>query len=284
MIKYPEFKNKSEKFKYIIENKDMLIQQKMMTYKEADGFSFDTSIGIITGLKSSNTTSKSITKSEAQQVEDTGLLEVKAVINTTMIMDSHDDVHIDGIWDKSLERNSDLIHAQEHKANQFNMIIADGDDVVAETNKYTWNELGYDFKGETEALEFTSNVKKSRNGYMYDQYKSGYVTNHSVGMRYDKLDIAINDDDYPAYKDLYEKYIDKIANKDYVESQGMFWAIFEATAIEGSAVPKGSNFVTPTRSVRAKYFSFYTGKKEPEQKEQNKDAKMEGIKAFLNMK
>ena len=47
-------------------------------------------------------------------------------------------------------------------------------------------------------------------------------------MWYGKLDIAIDDEDYPANKELYDKYIDTIANKEDVEKYGYFWAIFKA--------------------------------------------------------
>jgi len=42
-------------------------------------------------------------------------LRVKVVINTTNILDSHGDVHIPGLWNKSLKENKSLLHLQEHK-------------------------------------------------------------------------------------------------------------------------------------------------------------------------
>ena len=40
-------------------------------------------------------------------------------------------------------------------------------------------------------------------------------------------------------------------NKAELERIKYFFAVTEAKAIEGSAVPMGSNFVTPTQSVKA---------------------------------
>ena len=85
---------------------------------------------------------------------------------------------------------------------------------------------------------------------MFNEYRLGHVKNHSVGMRYVTLDLAINDEAYLANYELWNKYIDKIANKDDAEQQGYFWPVTEAKVVEGSAVPLGSNIITPTQSVK----------------------------------
>ncbi len=45
---------------------------------------------------------------------------------------------------------------------------------------------------------------------------------------------------------IWNKYFDQIVNKQDLEDSGYFWAVKEAKVIEGSAVPIGSNIVTPT--------------------------------------
>ena len=70
-------------------------------------------------------------------------------------------------------------------------------------------------------------------------------------MRYVKYDLAMNSDN-PADKEekkTWDKYINSVANKETAFEQGYFWAVTEAKVIEGSAVPMGSNFATPTISV-----------------------------------
>ena len=42
-------------------------------------------------------------------------LSVLAVINTTNWLDSHEDVHVKGIWDNSLKNDSGFMHLREHK-------------------------------------------------------------------------------------------------------------------------------------------------------------------------
>ncbi len=83
---------------------------------------------------------------------------------------------------------------------------------------------------------------------MFEQYSKGYVTQHSVGMRYVKIVMCVNSDKeyYGAEKEAWDKYYPLIANKDVADKYGYFWAVKEAKIIEGSAVLCGSNPVTPT--------------------------------------
>ena len=87
---------------------------------------------------------------------------------------------------------------------------------------------------------------------MLDQYANGWVKNHSVGMYYVKMDIAVNDEDSPAYFDAWKKYYPQIANKEVADDRGYFFYVLEAKCMEGSAVPMGSNTATPTLSVNEK--------------------------------
>jgi hypothetical protein len=139
---------------------------------------------------------------------------------------------------------------------KFDHIIADKSDLKAYTKEFTWKELGYDAEGKTEALVFDADVKPTRNKFMHKEYKDGNVDNHSVGMQYVKLKMAINDDDeeFKTEKANWDEYFPTIANKADAEKQGYFFAVLEAKVIEGSAVPVGSNVMTPTmpRKTHAK--------------------------------
>lgn len=225
-------------YKFLTANKSTLIAQKKFQPKFGDPFA-------LTKLyvdKKGNIVKAAV----PPDPEQTDVIEVVAIINTTMWMDSHDDVHIDGLWKKSLQENRMIYHLQEHKMT-FQGIITD--EVNAYTRIYKWSDLGVEAEGNTEALVFESRISKNRNPYMFDQYKLGHVKNHSVGMQYVRLELAINDEDYKEEFAVWSKYIDDIANKDEVTEQGYFWAIKEAKVIEGSAVPIGSNIITPTQSV-----------------------------------
>lgn len=263
MITIPTFEKKEELYKFLAENKEALIAQKCSSIKEADGFG--ASPVLLDELGENGFANKSETGGAPSSIK------ARLVINTTNIMDSHKDVHIPGLWNKSVKENKRILHVQEHKSNEFNKIIASGDDLKVSTKTYTWRELGYDADGETEALIFDSTIKLDRNPYMFDQYLKGYVTNHSVGMSYVKLGMAINSDDYPAEKALWDKYFPEIVNFKDAEKQGYFWAVTEAKAHEGSSVPLGSNPITPTLSISPKEQSI-------------ENAKMQAMKAFLGIK
>lgn len=229
----PEFSTKKERLAWMIEHKETLIAQKKAETKHADAISYG-------GNKATP-----ITKAAGDNVDE---IQVKTVINTTNLLDSHSDVHLKGIWTKSLKENKMIMHLQEHQM-KFDHIIADGDDVKASVKDYSWKELGYDFEGTTQALVFDSTVKLERNPTMFKQYKNGYVNNHSVGMQYVKLLLAVNDEDYGAEFEAWEKYYPEVANKDVADEQGYFWVVKEAKVIEGSAVPLGSNYATPTLEI-----------------------------------
>ena len=138
-----------------------------------------------------------------------------------------------------------MLHLAEHKMD-FDNIISDGQDLKASVKEFDWRELGYDFEGKTEALLFESTVKRGRNQRMFDQYAKGFVKNHSVGMQYIKLELAVNDASYQKEFETYNKYIDLAINPEKAEELGYFWVVQEAKAIEGSAVPIGSNTFTQT--------------------------------------
>lgn len=236
-----EFSNKEELFKALRENKNTLIAQKKMITKEADS--------VISIVEVENKQSE-VSKEENSNNDDISKLKAKLAINTINLMDSHSDVHFKGIWNKSVKEQKNILLLQEHQM-KFNSIISDN--VIASVKKMSWSKLGFDFEGDTEVLIFDAEIDKERNEFMFKQYSKGYVKEHSVGMRYVKLDLAINSESkYDVEeKAVWDKYIDEIANKEVAEAQGYFWAVTEAKIIEGSAVVKGSNYATPTISIEA---------------------------------
>lgn len=243
MIQIPDFTEKTALFAWLKANKRLLIAEKKSQLKFADSVCFQ-NISIATdGL---------IEKATANpELLNLAEFNVKVVINTTSIRDSHKDVHIPGLWKKSLQESRGMYHVQEHKM-QFDKIISDR--VIPITKVVTWKELGYDYEGTTEALIFDSTIEKERNLYMAEQYAKGRVKNHSVGMRYVNMFLAMNSE-YKGdveEKAVWDKYIGIIANRQEVEDDGYFYAVTEAKVIEGSAVPMGSNFATPTISIGEK--------------------------------
>jgi hypothetical protein len=254
--KIPFFKDKKQLFAFLIENKMELEWEKMSTIKHADAVPFDSLL--FSGEESNYMNKASSGKVSTKDLLEQESLDVKAVINTTNLLDSHNDVHLKGIWHKSLKENGKrLKHLQEH-INSFKTIIANGADLKAYTEIIAWKELGYSYKGDTQALIFQSKVRKNRNPYMHEQYAMGHVDNHSVGMQHVKFSLAINDEKYETEFANWEKYYPEIANNEAADMKGFFWAVKEAKVREGSAVPDGSNFATPTLETKFKPGDHWT--------------------------
>lgn len=255
MIDYSKFNSKQEEIDYLVANKNAIIATKKAEIKKADAVCFAVPLIDDKGIE---------IKAEPKQVSELlkqDSIKVKVVINTTNLMDSHRDVHMKGIWKQSIKQNKSFLHLQEHEA-KFEKIISDN--AKGSIKTMNWSDLGYDFKGDTEALIFDSEIDKLRNQFMFDQYAKGYVKNHSVGMQYIKIEFAVNDERYPQEKAIWDKYISEVANKDEAEKVGYFWAVTEAKIIEGSAVVKGSNYATPTLSAKE-------NNDEPDNTTQNED-------------
>jgi hypothetical protein len=228
-------------FKHLKDNKDALIAEKKFKIKQSDSISYNVPL--------SNTKGEVVKSGLTDSSADIETIKAVVVINTTNILDSHGDVHMPGIWNKSLKELKKVYLLQEHQM-KFDKIITDK--VKASVKSIAWSELGFpEFKGSTQALIFDTEIDSDRNEYMFEQYLKGYVTNHSIGMQYVNLFLCINSDEkyYREEKENWDKYITEVVNADKAKEQGYFWAVTEAKIIEGSAVPIGSNYATPTISV-----------------------------------
>ena len=267
-----EFATKEELFKALKENKSSLISLKKSIEKRADSINYVNSINSdLTANKEENGTQTEVEK-----------LQVKVIINTTNFIDSHNDLHINGIWNKSVSDNANkgFLHLQEHDRD-FDKVISDNAKGYVES--ITWKSIGLPYSGKTEALIFDSIIDKKRNEFMFKQYSNGWVKNHSVGMRYVKIDLAINSESEwdKDEKELWDKYYTVVANKEVADERGYFWVVSEAKIIEGSAVVMGSNSATPTISVENK---SEADKITPEIIEPSSDTQAKKRRIFINTK
>lgn len=236
----PEFSEKSAIFDWLIANKSALIAQKKASIKHADAYVVPSMI----------VTEKGDIIAKADAIPETATrIKVRSVINTTRLLDSHGDVHIDQLWNKSLKETKDNYLVNQHNFT-FEGIISDN--VHAFVKQIPWTELGFQYEGTTQALIYDSVIDKADSPFMFDMYRRGKVHQHSVGMRYVKVDLALNDDRYDKEFAVWSKYIDQVANKVEAQAQGWFFAVTEAKNIEGSAVVRGANVATPTLSVSEK--------------------------------
>lgn len=249
----PEFTDKRERIDWMIKNKSSLIAQKKSTIKHADACGGSLAISYITN-KGEETDKEEMASGKTE----ISRIKVRSIINTTKLFDSHGDVHLDQLWNKSIKETSENYLVKEHDFS-FNGIISDNVKVFAK--QMTWAELNFNYPGYTQALVYDSFIEMPKRlltaneivkAEMFEMYLAKKVKQHSVGMRYVKFDFAVNDERYEAEFDLWNKYFDQIANKQDALDAGYFWPVTEAKNIEGSAVVKGSNYATPTLSVEEK--------------------------------
>lgn len=238
-MEIPLFSTRKELLDFLFLNKEKIAASKKGQIKHTDVLTYKS----VSFIEKKEETQKANKPVESPPDE----LKVKVVINTTNLMDSHLDVHLPGIWNKTLKENKTIFHLREHRMG-FESIISDGSDLKASTENYTWKELGFKYEGTTQALVFESNVRKARNPFMHEQYAKGYVRNHSVGMRYVEIALCVNSEEerFKEEKKAWDKYYAYVANKDMADEYGYFWAVKSAQMIEGSAVVVGSNAATPT--------------------------------------
>ncbi len=223
-------------YKFLIENKAALIAQKKALPKCADAFAcsvsfFDTKAGAKT-----KTAIGDIPK-------DATVLPVKVVANASNWCDSQMDVLIPDCWAKSIKEGKGRIHLADHTY-KLQAQVGDVTDIYSQDIQLS--ELGLHKPGSTQCLIYESDVMKSYNEFIFNQYKAGKINQHSIGLQYVKLELAINEPEYEKEMDFWNKYINQVINRDMVEEKGYFWVVSEIKLLENSCVLFGANELTPT--------------------------------------
>lgn len=241
-----DFETKDALFAHLKANKAMLIAEKKSAVKHADAVAY------LDKSPSFYRDGAEVDKAGAEATAPAdGTITVLAAINTTNIMDDRHDVHLPGLWKKTLQESLKHYLLKEHHFD-FDHVISD--DVQASTRDISWSDLGFpEFSGKTQALVFEAKIAPTDKTGMYALYKEGRVPNHSVGMCYVNIELAINSTakEFAEEKAVWDKYIDQIVNAGYAKASGYFWAVTEAKMVEGSAVLRGSNYATPVISVKS---------------------------------
>lgn len=229
-LQLPQFSTNKDKFAYLVANKSALIDLAKSAIKYADAF----------GVSENE---ERVVKAVNAGVTDSGDVIKRTVIgNTYNWLDSHGDVHANGCFGKSITERTPW-HLHDH----VQQIMAKvGTPTAVYENAIAWQRLGVQKAGTTQALFMDSDISKELNPTIFRAYKSGEITQHSVGMRYVKLALAVNDDDYPEEKKTWDTNIGNLGNPQEAEKTGFFWLVQEAKLIEVSCVLEGSNSLTPT--------------------------------------
>ena len=240
-----EFETKEQLFKALRDNKDKIINIKKKTiYTGYDPINPEESKQVVLN---NQTKLKSLSKEVSKGLFSDDNYYYFAV-NSTKILDSHRDLHDDGIWNKSAKEQSGKNYLADTHSLTIKDTIAYPEDVEIFVAEIPFKTLGYDYKGNTEALIYKVLKSNIRDAKVKQDLEDGKTMQASVKMQYVKIQLAMNsdDDEDVEEKKIYEANKDKIANKsDFKEEIYYFYLVKEAKNIhESSLVPFGSNHVT----------------------------------------
>lgn len=212
---------------------------------------------IIEGKKSVLTKSCSFTSinedaTKADEPTSIGLGDtIYPIISTTNYMDSHGDVHINGCFDETVEVKQGSIYYIINHDLAIGSVIGMPKDVSMSVESKTWKQLGRDYGGSLQVLQFTVGLKGYANDAFVKSVNAGMPIENSIRMRYDDMVLCVNNPEYKAEYTAWKKYIKNVANSDKAEKQGYFWAITKLSIEkEGSAVLFGSNNATPIQTSK----------------------------------
>lgn len=168
-------------------------------------------------------------------------------VNTTWVLDSHEDLHVDGIWNKSVKEQQ----GQNYLVCDHQLTI---DDTIVRKEyvemlvvELPFALLGKAYSGNTQALVYKVPKDKVIHSKAKEWLESGDDIEASVRMQYVTILFAMdsNDPEDATLKKNYDSYIGKIANKDDFEYIAYFFIVQEAKNVkESSLVIAGSNPAT----------------------------------------
>lgn len=237
--------------KYLIENKSELISQKKTVWEK--GFHAHKKCEPIAGIPSyyfikGETAEKALV---GEVPPDANSLLVKVVGNAAWWCDSAMDVLIDDCWKKSIaEQQGKMHHVHDHV---FEIAAKIGQVRRVYSQDISLTDLGLNKSGKTQCIIWETDVLKSYNPMIFEEYRKGLINQHSISLNYVKMELAINDEEYEKEIDFWNKYYPNVINPEVVDEAGFFWVIQEIKVIENSCVLLGANALTPTLSVSAKF-------------------------------
>lgn len=236
-IKDKQFATKEELFTELKRNSDVIIDaKKSQIYKSIEK-------GQSIASKSMNLI-KNTDATKALNLDDNYYY---FAVNSTWILDSHEDLHIDGIWAQSVKMIQGKNYLVEDHEIEMGTVIARKEHIEILTMKVPFSAIGKKYNGDTEVLVYKVAKSQIKKQEIKEWIESGDSFECSVRMQYVTVLLAMdsNSPDDATEKKNYDEYINKIANKDEFEYIPYFFIIKEAKNVrEASLVPFGSNHVT----------------------------------------
>lgn len=233
------FENKEELFKSLIDNKELLIKEKVsQIYKSCEK---GTTLNI-----SQENIAKALETNKAFKMDSDYYY---FAVNSSNVLDSHGDLHVKGNWDKTVKEQQKKVYLVFDHQLKRSEIIAMKEDIELLTAEIPFSLIGKDYEGDTYVLIYKVAKNKIANKEAKEWLESGYSFEASVRMQYVKIELAINSKDKGSEKEkaIYDKYIGQIANTKEFKEIDYFWVVVEAKNVsESSLVMFGSNSATGT--------------------------------------
>ena len=229
------FENKSQLIKALKENKkDIIGIKKSQIQKSCEK-------GVAVGVQKEL---KVLTSNKELQLDDDFYY---IAVNTTKILDSHKDLHVSGIWNKTVKDQQGKNYLVMDHVLSMSSVIVKKEDIEMIVSDVPFSSVGKSYLGMTQALIYKFRKDSVINPMAKEWLESGDDIEASVRMQYVDILLAINStdpDDEEEYK-VFLNYIDQIANKGDFEEISYFWVVKEAKNVaESSLVLQGSNSAT----------------------------------------
>lgn len=240
------FKSKDELFAMLKEHEDNIIEfKKAHIYKGVDkGLCFGNADAILSKLD----VTKSHIGFEAKENY------IYPIVSTTRYMDSHDDVHFDGCFGKTVkDQQGKVYYCADHDLS-LKGIIAQRKNVSMFVASIPWAFVGKSYSGNTEGLVLEIDKATIKNDDALEIIESDNDLENSIRMQYVKVVMGINSDkkEYKDNKAYYDSRINDIANKEVAENEGFFFGVEELKIHKEASLVVGGGSNDATRIYQHK--------------------------------
>jgi hypothetical protein len=168
-------------------------------------------------------------------------------VNTTNVLDSHGDLHVKGLWNKSVKDQQGKNYLLTDHKMELSNVVAKKENVQMFVANIAYSSINKTFMGDTEALIYKVAKSDIINPLAKEWLESKSDIEASVRMQYVNVELALNSTSKSdkEEKKVFDTYINEVANKQDFESIDYFWVVKEAKNIgESSLVLAGSNGAT----------------------------------------
>ncbi len=236
-----DFENKTEMFKVLRIEKDEIISLKKKMIQK----SYEKGISVIAKVLDISKLSEQV---KAIKFDDRHYY---IAVNSTRILDGHDDLHLDPIWNVTVKAQQGKNYLVDTHVLSIGTTIARKENIEMLVAKVPFSMIGKPYKGNTVILIYKIPKDKIIHEKAKEWLDSGDDIEASVRMQYVTIDFAMDSDEKgdETWKRNFDKYHKMIANKEEFEEEFgeifFFWAVSEAKNInESSLVLFGSNSST----------------------------------------